>query len=232
MKPARVVLAWLVHLYTSLGAVIAFAALICIEERLFAETFWLLAVAVIIDATDGALARAARVKEMIPWFDGARLDDIVDYLTYVFIPVFFMYRAELFPAQDSWWIAPIPLLASAYGFCQAQAKTADHFFCGFPSYWNIFAFYLYILKTPLWINAFATLALSVMVFVPIRYVYPSRSPYLRTPTIVLGAVWGVMLALIIYQLPEPSIKLAIASLAFPAYYTALSFWLELRRSPD
>src|SRR4051812_8461124 len=105
------VLAWLVHLYTALGAVIAFAAIVSIEERLFAQTFWLMFLAGAIDATDGALARAARVKELLPWFDGARLDDIVDYANYVLVPVVFLFRAELLPPQDVWWLAAFPLLA-------------------------------------------------------------------------------------------------------------------------
>lgn len=230
--PTSLVLAWLVHLYTALGAVVAFAAILQIEQRLYSEALWLMFLAVAIDATDGTLARAARVKERIPWFDGARLDDIVDYTTYVLVPVYFMYRAELLPAQDSWWLAPLPLLASAYGFCQANAKTADHFFQGFPSYWNVFAFYFFVMKTPLWVNGFLIIVLSVLVFVPLRYLYPSRSPTQRGWVNTLGILWAVLLAVILHQLPEPSPALVIASLIFPAYYTALSLWLEWRRAAD
>ena len=223
------VLAWLVHLYTALGAVVAFAAIVCIEQRLFVETFWLMFLAVAIDATDGALARAARVKELLPWFDGARLDDIVDYTNYVLVPVYFLFRAELLPAQDGWWLVALPLLASAYGFCQTEAKTADHFFQGFPSYWNIVAFYFYVLRTPLWLNGFTIIILSVLVFVPIHYVYPSRSPLFRVSTIAMGVIWGLLLAIIINRLPQPSPELAVVSLAYPVYYAAVSLWLELRR---
>ncbi|MBM4296591.1 MAG: hypothetical protein FJ143_02505, partial [Deltaproteobacteria bacterium] len=178
--PTSLVLAWLVHLYTALGAVVAFAAIIQIEQRLFVGALWLMLLAVVIDATDGALARTARVKDHIPWFDGALLDNIVDYTTYVLVPVYFIYRAELLPPQDGWWLAPLPLLASAYGFCQKEAKTSDHFFQGFPSYWNVVAFYCYAFKTPPWISGFAIIALSISVFVPIRYLYPSRSPTQRS----------------------------------------------------
>jgi len=188
--------------------------------------------AVVIDATDGALARTARVKDHIPWFDGALLDNIVDYTTYVLVPVYFIYRAELLPPQDGWWLAPLPLLASAYGFCQKEAKTSDHFFQGFPSYWNVVAFYCYAFKTPPWISGFAIIALSISVFVPIRYLYPSRSPTQRSLVNTLGMLWAVLLAIILHQLPEPSHILLIASLLFPAYYTALSLWLEWHRAVD
>jgi phosphatidylcholine synthase len=224
------ILAWLVHLYTALGTVVAFFSLLCIEQRNFREAFCLMALAVVIDATDGTLARAARVKELIPWFDGELLDEIVDYFNYVIVPSLFLVRANILPPQDSLWLAALPLVASAYGFCQREAKTADYFFLGFPSYWNVVVFYLYVLKTPLWVNAFLIIALSILVFVPIKYVYPSRSPRFRSQINVLGVLWGGAVLYLIYQLPNPSRVLLFASLLFPAYYTALSLWLEYRRA--
>jgi phosphatidylcholine synthase len=227
---ANVVLAWLVHLYTAIGAVIGFFTVLAIEQSEFRDAFFLMALAVVIDATDGTLARAARVKEIIPWFDGKLLDEIVDYFNYAIVPCLFFLRANLLPPQDALWLAALPLIASAYGFCQRDAKTADYFFLGFPSYWNIVAFYLHLLKTPLWINAFLVIALSVLVFVPIKFIYPSRSPRFRVSTNFLGALWGAVVLYLIYRLPEPPISIVFASLAFPAYYTALSLWLELRRA--
>ncbi|HYT57144.1 MAG TPA: CDP-alcohol phosphatidyltransferase family protein [Verrucomicrobiae bacterium] len=224
------ILAWLVHLYTALGIVVAFFSLLCIEQTNFREAFYLMALAVVIDATDGTLARAARVKELIPWFDGELLDEIVDYFNYVIVPSLFLVRANILPPQDSLWLAALPLLSSAYGFCQREAKTADYFFLGFPSYWNIVVFYLYVLQTPLWVNAFLIIALSILVFVPIKYVYPSRSPRFRSQINVLGVLWGGAVLYLIYQLPNPSRVLLFASLLFPAYYTALSLWLEYRRA--
>ena len=150
---ARLIVAWLVHLYSALGAVIAFIAILFVEQLQFREAFFLLTLAVAIDASDGTLARAARVKELLPKFDGDRLEDIIDYFNYVVVPCLLLIRANLLPPQDALWLVAFPLVASAYGFCQKEAKTADNFFLGFPSYWNIVAFYLYLLKTPLWANA-------------------------------------------------------------------------------
>ncbi len=227
--PASLVLAWLVHLYTALGAVVAFVSILLIEQSRFQEAFLLMFLAVVIDATDGTLARAAGVKQIIPWFDGDRLEDIVDYANYVIVPCLLIYRANLLPAPDALWLAALPLVASAYGFCQKEAKTADHFFLGFPSYWNILAFYLYVLKTPLWVNAFAIIILSILVFVPVKYIYPSRSPLYRGLTNGLGILWCVSLLLMIHLLPEPPRTLVLTSLTFPIYYTLLSLWLEWRR---
>lgn len=221
--------AWLVHLYTASGAVLAFLALLRIDQAEFRDAFWLMALAVLIDSTDGTLARWSGVKERLPGFDGDRLEDIVDYLNYVVVPAWLMLRAGLLPAPDALWLAALCLLASAYGFCQKEAKTGDRFFLGFPSYWNIVAFYLFALRTPPWLNAFLVLILSALVFVPIRYLYPSRSPVLRVPTLFLGSAWGITILVAIYQMPNPPLSLVAASLFFPAYYLILSLWLEVQR---
>ena len=183
----------------------------------------------LIDATDGTLARAARVKEFIPWFDGDRLEDIIDYANYVIVPCWLFVHANLLPPPDAIWLSSLPLLASAYGFCQKEAKTSDLFFLGFPSYWNIVAFYTYVLQSPPWVNAFAIMLLSILIFVPIRYIYPSRSPQFRALTNILGILWGLALLAIIYLLPQPPRSLILLSLLFPAYYALLSLWLELLR---
>src|SRR6185295_17175495 len=114
------ILAWLVHFYTALGAIVGFFSILVIEQGSFREAFFLMALAVVIDATDGTLARAARVKELIPWFDGDRLEDIVDYANYVIVPCWFLIHANLLPSGDALWLACLPLLASAYGFCQKE----------------------------------------------------------------------------------------------------------------
>ena len=103
------ILAWLVHLYTALGAIVGFFSILAIEQGSFREAFFLMAFTVVIDATDGTLARAARVKEVIPWFDGNLLDEIVDYLNFVLAPCFFLVHAGLLPPQDSLWLAALPL---------------------------------------------------------------------------------------------------------------------------
>lgn len=229
MYSSKIILAWLVHLYTASGAVLALFALLFIEQAKFQDAFWLMALAVLIDASDGTLARLVRVKDVIPWFDGDRLEDIVDYLNYVLVPSLLLIRADLLPQQDALGLAALPLLASAYGFCQKEAKTSDHFFLGFPSYWNIVAFYLYVLQSPRWINAFLIIILSALVFVPIKYLYPSRSPILRGPTNALGMLWGMLVFIMIYQLPEPSLVIALISLLYPGYYFVLSLWIAGRK---
>ncbi|MBI2090551.1 MAG: CDP-diacylglycerol O-phosphatidyltransferase [Deltaproteobacteria bacterium] len=228
---ANAVFPWLVHLYTASGAVLAFLALFFIEQEKFQEAFWLMSLAVFVDSTDGTLARLARVKEAIPWFDGDRLEDIIDYLNYVLVPSLFLLRAGLLPEQIALGLVALPLLASAYGFCQKEAKTPDYFFLGFPSYWNIVAFYFYVLETSPSLNAFLLTLFSVLVFVPVKYVYPSRTPILRGLTVILGIIWGILVLLTIYLLPHPPAAIIASSLVYPAYYLALTFWLAARGYP-
>jgi len=222
-------LAWSVHLYTALGSVIGVEALVATVNGQAREAFLWMAAALVIDSSDGTLARAARVKEVVPTYDGSKLDDIVDYLNYVVVPVFFAVQTKMLPESYAVPIAALPLLASAYGFCQSAAKTADFFFTGFPSYWNVAVFYLYVFGAAPSTNAVVLGVLSVLVFVPIGYVYPTRQPFLRPLTIGLGIVWGVVLVLTLVRLPERSPTLFYASLAFPIYYFALSFYLHFGR---
>ena len=226
-------LAWLVHAYTASGSLLAFFGCIAVfEGRPRAALLWMTA-ATLIDATDGLFARLARVKVVLPSVDGARLDDIVDYLTFVFLPVLFMYEAGTLPEAWRGAVAAVVLVSSAYGFAAADAKTDDHFFTGFPSYWNIVALYAYVgvqsgLVTTA-VNAAGLLFFSAMVFWRVGYIYPSRTPTLRVLTLALGCTWGLMVLIMILDLPQVRVPLVLASLIFPVYYFLLSFALQMRR---
>jgi phosphatidylcholine synthase len=224
------VIAWLAHLYTASGAVLALLAAIAVIDHDYRTAFFWLGLQLFVDATDGLLARALRVHTRLPWFNGAKLDDIVDYLTYVFVPALFVWRAVLVPEPWTLWVAGAMLLSSAYGFNRADAKTADHFFVGFPSYWNIVVFYLLVARLPATVNGIILLALAVLVFVPIRYIYPSRTPVMVWPTSILGAIWGVLMLVMLWQYPAVSRPVFLASLVFPIYYAVVSLVLHRRAS--
>jgi len=224
-----VLAAWGVHLYTALGAVLGFVALEAIARHRYGLAFACMALAIVIDSTDGTLARRVRVKQVLPQFDGARLDDIVDYLNYVVVPIVLVYHAGLIlSGLAGLVVGAFPLLASGYGFGQTDAKTEDNFFKGFPSYWNIVVFYLYVLRTPVWFNVGTLIVLSILVFVPIRYLYPSKNPTARRTTYVLGFIWGGCAIALLAQFPSPSVQLGWLSLFFPVYYVGLSLHLHFR----
>lgn len=224
-------LAWLAHLYTALGAVVALQAALAVVAVDFRAAFLWLGVQILIDSTDGPLARALRVHERLPFFDGALLDNIIDYLTYAFVPVFLLLQAGLLPEGWGVWAGGFVLIASGYGFSRTDAKVkagADYFFTGFPSYWNIVALYLFVFRFPPAATAIVLLIFGVLVFVPLRYVYPSRTVTLRPLTIALGLAWGGMLSWIAWRLPATGGPWAAISLVFPIYYFALSLWLDYR----
>jgi phosphatidylcholine synthase len=226
---ARRLAAWGVHLLTASSVPAGLLALRATVQGDAATAFLWMAYTVAVDAADGTLARAVRVKQVIPWFDGSRLDDIVDYFTYVLVPAFFLLQMNLLPSAWAVPIVALVVIASAYGFSQTAAKTADHFFTGFPSYWNIVAFYLYTLGWSPAVNAAWLVALAVGVFIPIRWVYPSRTPTLRWLTVALGIAWGVIVVYALLNLDTVPRPLVVASLAFPIYYAALSLYLHIRR---
>ena len=206
----------------------AFAGVLAVIDGRFRAAFLWMIAATIVDGTDGALARLARVKEATPSFDGARLDDIVDYLTFVFLPILLLYQAGHLPPGWGLAVSAGVLLSSGYGFASADAKTSDNFFTGFPSYWNIVALYLHAAAMVPVVNAAILVTFSVLVFVRIGYVYPTRTPVLRGVTLTLGGIWGLMIIAITVMLPEVSGALLIASLFFPVYYTVLSLVLHAR----
>ena len=226
--PLRTLAAWGVHLYTALGAPLGVWAVFAAFAGDYRLAWFLIAVTVFLDATDGALARAVRVWEVLPTVDGRRLDDIVDYFGWVIVPTILLVLAGLLPG----WAAPAPLLASGYGFAQTQAKTDDDFFLGFPSYWSLIGFYLYVFQTPPTFNAALILLLSVLVFVPIRFPYPTKTKPFRPLTLACGGIWGLMMLALLFTMPSPPLWIAWASLIFVAYYLGLTFWLWWRRRSE
>ncbi len=217
------------HLYTASGAILGLLAIDRATRGDFRGSFIAMAAATVIDATDGTLARAVRIRDRIPFIDGALLDNIVDYLTFVIAPVYVMVRAEIIPAgAPATALAALVLLMSALGFCHAEAKTADHFFRGFPSYWNLVALYLFCFGFGIWTNFAIVAALAIMVLVPIKCIYPSRTVPMRRVTLTLGVVWAIATVAMLPQLPHPNPILLGISFAYVLYYFAVSFFLQAR----
>ncbi len=177
-KPAEAappaILAWLVHAFTASGAVLALLALLAVEQQRWTLALAWLALSGIIDGVDGSLARWARVKERLPRIDGDTLDLVIDYLTYVFVPALFIWRAELVPLGLAPWLAAAILVSSLYVFARTDMKTDDGYFRGFPALWSVVAFYLYVLQVSPGVGAGVVAVLAVMTFAPIHFVHPFR----------------------------------------------------------
>ena len=216
-----------VHLYTASGAVLALLILVAAYNGDAVRALWLMLASLIIDSTDGLLARRLRVSEALPFFDGAMLDNIVDYMTYVFAPMVLLWSGGYLPEGTPGVVfAALPLLASSYQFCRVDAKTDDHFFLGFPSYFNVVAFYSIVFEPGPAALAAVLAACSLLVFVPIRYVYPTRTIAYRKISLALTALWLVSYALILVEMPDPDPLVLSFSILYLFYYFGLSLYLS------
>jgi phosphatidylcholine synthase len=224
-----------VHAYTASGVALAFlaAAEMCQREPQPRTVFAYLLGAVLIDATDGTLARRWRVKQWAASIDGRTIDDIVDYLTYTFLPLLLMWRMDWLP-QPAWIFIFPALIASLFGFSNTKAKDeANGFFLGFPSYWNVMAFYggLWTVSWGTWANAALLLLLALLTVLPVRFLYPNLTPRpWRTPILIGALLWLLMLFAILVQYSRPPLWLVWASLAYPLFYAAVSLYLDERWS--
>jgi len=222
LNPVRVALAYGVHLFTATGAVWGFLGLLAIFEHNWRMMIIYMVVAMLVDGFDGMLARWADVKKYAKGIDGALLDNILDYLNYVVVPALFLVEADILPAGTRLLGACFILITSAYQFTQSDAKTDDHHFKGFPSYWNIVALYMLLMNLPQWLNFGFLMLFNVMVFIPIKYIYPSRNSYLRTLTLALTYLYAAIGIWGLFQYPNQPKWVVWVSFVYVAYYLVLS----------
>lgn len=215
-------IAWSAHLVTASGAIWGLLTLLAIANGEWRAAFAWMSMAIVVDSIDGYLARLVRVKTRLPNFDGALLDNMLDFLNYVFIPAYFLTQTHLLPQSVSVLGASLIVLASSYQFCQDDAKTDDHYFKGFPSYWNILAFYLFVGNLNSWVNFAIVVAFVILVFVPIKYIYPSRTGFYQTLNLAATGLWGIVIVAIMITYPNHPAWLVWLSLAFALYYTVMS----------
>ena len=227
-----------VHVLTASGIIAAFLAVAELfddapDERV---VFVWLVVAVLIDAVDGPLARAWDVKRFAPDIDGRTIDDILDYLTFTFIPLLLVWRMGWVPFAPGLlgavWIVP-PMLASLLGFANVGAKDeAAGYFRGFPSYWNVAAFYAGLAfhgmgETGQWLNGVVLLVLAALTISPVRFLYPNLTPQpWKLPVMLGAAAWlAVLLGMLFVYRRVPGWVVGM-SLIYPAFYAILSILID------
>ncbi len=230
MSLTRRILAWSVHALTASGAFIGVLTLVAIYHHDLLAALWLMTTAILIDAVDGMFARKVQVRAAVPQIDGALLDNIVDFVNYTIVPCFFLLATPMLPGSMALWVIMAVTLASAYQFTQVDAKTKDHFFKGFPSYWNIAVFYLFFWQLSATANAIILVTLALLSFIPIKYVYPSRVDYLsenrwvRIGMVVLTCCWGVSTTGLLWLYPATNGLLVSVSLGYLLIYFAMSLY--------
>jgi phosphatidylcholine synthase len=191
-------IAWSVHAFTTFGIVAGFLALVAVLKGDAFTAFVWLGVALFVDGVDGSLARKARVAEYTPNFDGASLDLVIDYFTYVAVPALMIYWFNMVPleglyfAGSTWSLvcAVIIMAVSCYTFANVGMKSSDYYFVGFPAIWNVVVLYFYLFDTGPWINFVTVIVLAILTFVPVKFVHPLRVTHWRKFTVMVTVVWA------------------------------------------
>lgn len=223
-------LGWLIHAFTASGACVGLLSLLAIYQHHLLLALWLMGAAILIDAVDGMFARMVKIKQVIPEIDGALLDNIIDFFNYTLVPCFFLLVTDLLP--EYWRVVCVMIItfSSAYQFTQVDAKTSDHFFKGFPSYWNIAVFYLFFWQMSSVTNMLILLSLAILSFVPIKYVYPSRldyltsNKYLRMSMVFITILWGAATFGLLWLYPASNHLLVAISVGYCLLYIGISLY--------
>lgn len=231
----RVAQAWAVHAFTASGAVLGFLAFVAVMEGDVTAVFMWLGLALFVDAIDGTLARRVGVSEVTPSFDGAVLDNIIDYFNYVAVPAMMIYWFDLVPPGWEVPAAAAIMGASCYTFANTSVKTSDYWFSGFPALWNLVALYFFILQTGPWLNLAVIAVCIVLTFVPLKYVHPFRVRSFRAVTIPVTVLWAAT-TLRLTLAPEGQAKEASPLIFWlwvsaSVYFAGLSFWRSIRPEP-
>jgi phosphatidylcholine synthase len=216
-----------VHLFTASGAVWGFLTLIAIWDGDFRLAILYIIVAMFVDGFDGVLARWFDVKTYARWIDGGLMDNIIDFLNYVVVAALLLVRVPGLMPQGFGMVAAISiLLSSGFQFSQVDAKSDEqtYFFKGFPSVWNFLVIYLMLLGLNPWINFALVVICNILIFVPIRYLYPTRNNRLRRLTLVLTYLYGALGVWGLLQYPDVPDWVAPASFFYVIYYAAMSLF--------
>ena len=224
-------LAWGVHAFTASGAAFAFLAILATTSGAYVAAWIYLSIALLVDGVDETLARAARVRERLPDFDGETLDLVVDYLTYVLVPVMLVYELEMLPAS---FLVPgciAILMASLYTFCNRQLKTPDNFFNGFPALWNVVVFHFFIFSTDALVNLAVVCLFLVLTFVPVKTVHPIRVAKWRPVTVAILMLWAGAAMVMLISYPGWPFLSGVMVIASMGYFIAISVWRSLDPAP-
>ncbi|MFU8881212.1 MAG: CDP-alcohol phosphatidyltransferase family protein [Rhodobacterales bacterium] len=178
-----------VHLFTATGAVFAMLAMLAAADSDWSMMFLWLVVAFAVDGVDGPLARKYEVKKHAGEFDGVLLDLIIDYLTYVFIPAFALFKSGLLPGWTGWFAIIVITFASAMYFADTRMKTKDNSFSGFPGCWNMLVLVLFALSPDFWVILVLVTLLAVAMFLPLKFIHPVRTERWRSLSLPVALAW-------------------------------------------
>ena len=165
------------------------ALLAAVDEKWGLMFVWLV-VAFAVDGIDGPLARRYDVKTNAAQYDGVLMDLIIDYLTYVFIPAYALFKhPDLLPGWTGWIAILVITFASVVYFADTRMKTKDNSFSGFPGCWNMLVIVLFALQPNFWAILFIVVVLAVAMFLPLKFVHPVRTVRWRALSLPIALAW-------------------------------------------
>lgn len=192
-----------VHLLTATGAVWAILAMLEAVQEDWDMMFLWLVVALVVDGIDGPLARRYDVKRHAPVFDGVLMDLVIDYLTYVFVPAYALFRSGLMDGWTGWFGIIIITFTSALYFSDTRMKTKDNSFSGFPGCWNMLVLVLFAWQPNFWVIVVLVTVLAVVMFLPVKFVHPMRTERWRAATLPITLLWVVFAAWAAWEQFDP-----------------------------
>jgi phosphatidylcholine synthase len=195
--------AFSVHVLTAAGAALALAALLAAVQGAWEAMFICLGIALIVDGIDGTIARSLKVAERLPRWSGDVLDLVVDFVTYVFVPAYAIAAGGVLPPSLGAPAGIVIVMTGAIYFADRQMKTADNYFRGFPTLWNVVAFYLFVLRPAPWLAAGLVTLLAVLTFMPFKFLHPFRVARLRVVSMGAVVLWALLAAYALVRSLEP-----------------------------
>lgn len=178
-----------VHLLTATGAVLSMFAMLAAVEGNWQTMFLWLVLALLVDGIDGPLARRYDTPKNFPIYDGVLMDLIVDYLTYVFIPAYALFKSGMLTGWTGWLVIIAICYGSVIYFADTRMKTKDKSFSGFPACWNMVVLVLFAVAPSQSVILAIVVLLTVGMFLPLKFVHPTRTQRWREITLPVSIAW-------------------------------------------
>nr|PLB81568.1 phosphatidylcholine synthase [Actinomyces sp. UMB0138] len=211
------------HFFTMTGLLWALLAITALYHGQVKLMWMWLGISLIVDAADGPMSRKAEVTKVVPWFSGVMMDNVVDYLTWTFVPAIFMtLYLPLGPKPLPVVAAALALGSSMFCYCNTKMKSSDWYFVGFPAAWNIVAIILWLFQTPALFNWLVIVVFTVLAVVPWKWVHPFRVKRLRALNATAAVVWVATTAYMTVIAPSRPLWLSAAWLISGLWILAIS----------
>lgn len=201
-QPANQRIAWAIHIFTASGIIAGFLGLLsALDGSPRAALLWL-TVAMVIDGLDGPIARRYEISAVLPAIDGHIMDLIIDYVTTVVAPAFFIHEFGLLPKRFDLIGISLILLTALYLFSYTNIQTEDNYFNGFPAMWNLAVNAMFVLQSPPRVNVVIVVVMSIFTVVPVKFIHPIRVKDFRKITLPVLVIWLIAMTYLTWVMDD------------------------------